>query len=230
MMDRPQPVSAHLAVDLANLRRINRHFGSYALIRHFLRRWLRPGDTASILDLCTASADIPRFVVDWARRAPVSVRVVGVDFRESTLEIARRESWHYPEIELVCANVLEFEPAETFDMVFCSLALHHFSDRDAELLLRRVRKFATRGLLVADIARSDFGVLGIYALTATLLREPMTRFDARLSMKRAFSVAELRALAAKAGWKDFGHRRFPVSRQAIWLEKAGALHDSQSFE
>ena len=230
MMDRPQPVSAHLAVDLANLKRINRYFGSYALIRHFLRRWLRPGDTASILDLCTASADIPRFVVDWARRAPVSVRVVGVDFRESTLEIARRESRHYPEIEFICANVLEFEPAETFDLVFCSLALHHFSDRDAELLLRRVRKFATRGLLVADIARSDFGALGIYALTATLLREPMTRFDARLSMKRAFSVAELRALAVKAGWKNFGHRRFPVSRQAIWLEKPGALHDSQSFE
>ena len=230
MMDRPQPVSAHLAVDLANLKRINRYFGSYALIRHFLRRWLRPGDTASILDLCTASADIPRFVVDWARRAPVSVRVVGVDFRESTLEIARRESRHYPEIEFICANVLEFEPAETFDLVFCSLALHHFSDRDAELLLRRVRKFATRGLLVADIARSDFGALGIYALTATLLREPMTRFDARLSMKRAFSVAELWALAVKAGWKNFGHRRFPVSRQAIWLEKSGALHDSQSFE
>ena len=230
MMDRPQPVSAHLAVDLANLKRINRYFGSYALIRHFLRRWLRPGETASILDLCTASADIPRFVVDWTRRAPVSVRVVGVDFRESTLEIARQESRHYPEIELICANVFEFEPAETFDLVFCSLALHHFSDRDAELLLRRVRKFATRGLLVADIARSDFGVLGIYALTATLLREPMTRFDARLSMKRAFSVAELRALAVKAGWKNFGHRRFPVSRQAIWLEKPGALQDSQSFE
>jgi hypothetical protein len=58
----------------------------------------------------------------------------------------------------------------------------------------------------------------------------MTRFDARLSMKRAFSVAELRTLATRAGWKNFGHRRFPVSRQAIWLEKAGALHDSQSFE
>jgi len=36
IMDRPQPVSAHLTVDLANLRRINRYFGSYALIRHFL--------------------------------------------------------------------------------------------------------------------------------------------------------------------------------------------------
>jgi ubiquinone/menaquinone biosynthesis C-methylase UbiE len=230
MMDRPQPVTPDLLVDLANLGRINRYFGSYSLIRHFLRRWLRPGDTASILDLCTASADIPRFVADWARRAGVRVRVVGVDFRESTLEIARGQSQHYPEIELLCANVLEFEPDEIFDLVFCSLALHHFSESDAEQLLRRMRRFATRGVLVADIARSDLGVIGIYALTATFLRESMTRFDARLSMKRAFSVAELRALAARAGWENFGHGRFPVSRQAIWLETARMLHNRQSFE
>jgi ubiquinone/menaquinone biosynthesis C-methylase UbiE len=230
IMDRPQPVSPDLLVDLANLRRINRYFGSYSLIRHFLRRWLRPGDTASILDLCTASADIPRFVADWARRTGVIVRVVGVDFQESTLEIARRQSRHYPEIGLLCANVLEFEPAEIFDLAFCSLALHHFSDADAELLLRRIRRFATRGVLVADIARSDLGVIGIYALTATFLREPMTRFDARLSMKRAFSVGELRALADRAGWKKFGHRRFRVSRQAIWLERARVLHNHQAFE
>ncbi|MGA8655323.1 MAG: methyltransferase domain-containing protein [Chthoniobacterales bacterium] len=229
IMDRPQPVSRDLMVDLANLTRINRYFGSYSLIRHFLRRWLRPGDTASILDLCTASADIPRFVADWARHTGVAVRIVGVDFQESTLEIARRQNRQYPEIELLCANVLEFEPAEIFDLAFCSLALHHFSDADAELLLRRIRKFATRGVLVSDIARSDLGVIGIYTLTATFLREPMTRFDARLSMKRAFSVGELRALAARAGWKEFGHRRFRVSRQAIWLERARVLHNHQSF-
>lgn len=230
MMDRPQPVSKDLLVDLANLRRINRYFGSYSLILHFLRRWLRPGDTASILDLCTASADIPRFVVDWARRVGVAVRIVGVDFRESTLEIARRQSLCYPEIELRCANVLEFEPGEIYDLLFCSLALHHFSDSNAEMLLGRIRRFTTRGLLVADIARSDLGVVGIYALTATFLREPMTRFDARLSMRRAFSASELRALAARAGWKRFGHRRFPVSRQAIWLEAPRGLHDRQPFE
>ena len=38
LMDRPQPVSQELAVDLDNLVRINRHFGSYRLIRRFLQR------------------------------------------------------------------------------------------------------------------------------------------------------------------------------------------------
>jgi hypothetical protein len=46
----------------------------------------------------------------------------------------------------------------------------------------------------------------------------MTRNDARVSIGRAFSFAELRELALAAGWRNFGHRRFIFARQAIWLE------------
>jgi hypothetical protein len=46
----------------------------------------------------------------------------------------------------------------------------------------------------------------------------MTRFDARLSAERAFSFGEMRELAIQAGWKNFGHKKFRVARQAIWLE------------
>jgi hypothetical protein len=81
-----------------------------------------------------------------------------------------------------------------------------------------VHGFARRGVVVADLARSDFGILGIYLLTGFLVRHPMNKFDGRLSIRRAFSFRELAAAAAEAGWSGFGHRRFPVNRQAIWLE------------
>jgi hypothetical protein len=41
---------------------------------------------------------------------------------------------------------------------------------------------------------------------------------ARLSAARAFSFGEFRALAQRAGWKNFGHRKFAFARQAIWVE------------
>jgi hypothetical protein len=56
-------------------------------------------------------------------------------------------------------------------------------------------------------------------LTAVIFREPMTRIDGRLSAARAFSFAEIHDLARRAGWKDFGHRKFRFARQAIWLDK-----------
>src|SRR2546421_4957006 len=217
LMDRPQPVTPELESDLRNIRQLNRYFGSYRLIDHFLRRWIRPRMQMRILDLATGSGDIPRLVVDYARRTGASVTLKAIDQQSSTLEIARQLSADYPEIEFVQADVLEFED-EAYDIVLCSLALHHFAETDAVALLRRCRELSKRYVLVADLRRGWFATAGVYLLTSLLFREPMTRTDARLSAERAFSFAEFRSLAERAGWQNFGHAQFAFARQAIWLE------------
>jgi hypothetical protein len=47
----------------------------------------------------------------------------------------------------------------------------------------------------------------------------MTRHDAAVSARHAFSFRELRALAVASGWHPSGHRRFFPARQAIWMER-----------
>jgi len=71
---------------------------------------------------------------------------------------------------------------------------------------------------VSDLRRGFFLQAGVYLLTALIFREPMTRYDARLSAVRAFSFSEMRDLAQRARWSDFGHERSRFARQAIWLE------------
>ena len=222
LMDRPQPVSRELEIDLRNLRSLNRYFGSYALIDFFLRRWLRAGQTVRILDLATGSGDIPRFVVDRARSRGVSVKITALDQGESTLTIARGLSAGYPEIEFRCANLLAIAPTEKWDLVVCSLALHHFGEDDAVRVLTLARELSHRFVLVADLRRGLLATAGVYLLTALVYREPMTRVDGRLSAARAFSAAEFRALAKRAGWGNFHHRNFRFARQAIWSEPEAA--------
>ena len=217
-MDRPQLVSTELRIDLANLQQLNRYFGSYRLIRHFLRRWFLPGSSVTAIDLCTGFGDIPRFVIDWCRGNGVSAQITAIDFQPATLALAMEHSRSYPEITFTVFDALKFAPERPVDFVFCSLALHHFGDDAAIRLLQHIRFMARRGILVADLERTDFGILGIYLLTSCAYREPMTRFDARLSIRRAFSFSEMHQIASLAGWERFGHRRFFISRQAIWLE------------
>ena len=226
IMDRPQPISDDLRLDLGNIEILNRLFGSYELIRHFLSRWIARDDSVSVLDLGTGSGDIPRRIVDWSREQKAAVRVHAIDFQPSTLSIAKAKSTLYPEITYEAADMLNFTPAEPFDIVICSLVLHHFAFPDAVSLLQRIRSFACRGVVVADLERTDFGIVGIYLLTSMLIRHPMNKFDARLSIHRAFSFRELAAAAVAAGWSRFGHRSFPVSRQAIWLERAALAQGS----
>ena len=218
MMDRPQPVSLELERDLERLRQLNRWFGSYQTISRLVRRWIKPDAQMRVVDLATGSGDIPRLLVDYARRIGAQVKIDAVDQQTATLEIAQSLSINYPEISYHTANILEWDSAYGYDIVLCSLVLHHFSDDDGVKLLRRCRELSKGFVLMSDLRRGFLLQAGVYMLTALIFREPMTRFDARLSAKRAFSFAEMCDLAIQAGWKNFGRKKFRFARQAIWLE------------
>ncbi len=217
-IDREQPVTPAFENELRHLEEINRYFGSHRLIRKFLQAWLNPGRCYRVLDLCTSSGDIPRVMVDWARRNDITLRIDAVDANASALEVARGLSASYPEIRYLRGDVRTFESDATYDLVCCSLSLHHFGDDDALRVLRRCRQLSHRFAVVADLERSVATSIGVRLLTSFLYREPHTRADALVSARRAFSFRELRALADAAGWQNFGHARFLCARQAIWLD------------
>jgi len=218
MMDRDKPPSAELERDLERIRQLNRWFGSYHLVLGFIRRWIRPADKIRVVDLATGSGDIPRLIVDYARKIGATVEIDALDRQPATLEIARRMSADYPEISYREANILEWNSVESYDITLCTLALHNFSTEDAVRLVRRCCQVSKRFVLVSDLRRSFSLVAGVYVLTALIFREPMMRYDARLSAIRAFSFSEMRDLALRARWENFGHKRFHFARQAIWLE------------
>jgi len=217
LMDRPQPVSRELEDDLRNIRALNRYFGSYALVSKFLRRWIQPRDQIRVLDLATGSGDIPRLVIDHARSTGAKVEVTAVDQQTSTLEIAGRLSADYPEITYHRGNVLEWCNDDVYDIVLCTLALHHFGEDDVVRLLRHCRTLSREHVLISDLRRGFLATVGVYLLTIFIFRAPMTQADARASARRAFSFEELRLLAERAGWKNFQHRKFRFARQAIWI-------------
>jgi 2-polyprenyl-3-methyl-5-hydroxy-6-metoxy-1,4-benzoquinol methylase len=218
LMDRLDASPAELAAALRSLRGLNRYFGSYRIVSHFARRWIRAGDRLRVLDLATGSADIPRLVAEHARRVGAEIEIVAVDFQPSTVEMAKALSAAYPEISCVRGNVLEYDDPQPFDVVICSLALHHFSDDDAVRLLRRCHELSRRHVLVSDLRRGFLAQLGVYLLTSLIFRDRMTREDGRASAAAAFTCAEMRELARRAGWVKFGAAKFRFARQAIWLE------------
>lgn len=217
-IEREQPVTPAFENELRHLEEINRYFGSHRLIRKFLQAWLNPGRCYRVLDLCTSSGDIPRVMVDWARQNEITLRIDAVEANASALEVARGLSATYPEIRYLRGDVRTFESDVTYDLVCCSLSLHHFGDEDALRVLRRCRQLSHRFAVVADLERSVATSIGVRLLTGFLYREPHTRADALISARRAFSYRELRALADAAGWQNFGHARFLCARQAIWLD------------
>ncbi|HVM60219.1 MAG TPA: methyltransferase domain-containing protein [Verrucomicrobiae bacterium] len=218
IMDRRGNDPALLRADLRVLENINRFLGGHRIPLRHLDDLLTvtPMNRLTILDLATGGADVPRSVARWARRRGLHVEITAVDGNPEILQIARENCAAWPEIRIEQHDLLALPcPTASFDVVLCSLTLHHFSEANVVAILRRIHDIARVGYVINDLRRSWIAI-GLSKLMArTVIRNPIARFDAPASCERAFRVAELRALAAQAGLRDFVIRRQPFFRMAI---------------
>jgi hypothetical protein len=86
-----------------------------------------------------------------------------------------------------------------FDVVTCSLFLHHLSEDDAIGLLTNMESAAGRLILVNDLARSRFNYCAVWLACRLLTRSRVVRFDGPASVRSAFTPTEALALADRAG-------------------------------
>ncbi|MBI3004746.1 MAG: methyltransferase domain-containing protein [Ignavibacteriales bacterium] len=206
MIDREDNDPALLEQDLRNLRVINRYFGGLSAVKRPLLCLIRqvPREkTLEILDLATGSADHPIEIAKLARSLSRSVRIVAVDKNAQILEIARRQAEGFPEITTMQEDLLQLDFADkSFDIVLCSLALHHFSNQDAIAVLSEMKRLSRVGFIVNDLNRSWIGACTAWFYTHATTRNPLTLNDSYISVLRAFTPAELSHLAEKAGISD----------------------------
>ncbi|HEV2131914.1 MAG TPA: methyltransferase domain-containing protein [Longimicrobiaceae bacterium] len=206
LMDEPAADVAELRRTLRDLRVVNRWLGGTHVVLRHLRAMLSrlPLERYRILDVATGSGDIPLSVARWARRRGIAVEILATDAHPRTAALARELTAAEPAIRVEQADALSlpYEDA-AFDFALCSTALHHFDGQDALQVLRELDRVAAHGVVVSDLLRSRFGLWGARLLAATLWRRSeLTRHDGPLSVRRAFTAAELRGLARAAGLRN----------------------------
>jgi SAM-dependent methyltransferase len=211
---------------LAAVRRTNRWYGGRRLALGFLERFAasiahRP---LTILDVATASADIPAAIVWWARARRLGVRITALDISPDILAAARRNIAGLPEVALLRgdATALPF-PDRSVHVVLCALALHHFTFDRAVAVIREINRVASAGFVINDVLRSWGAYLGAVADTWLLTTNRLARHDGPLSVRRSFTWPEFHALARAAGLSGIEIRGHGLQRAVIvrWPPPAG---------
>jgi ubiquinone/menaquinone biosynthesis C-methylase UbiE len=219
MLDRPAPM-ADLARSLADLALLNRLFGGRRITLRHLGSLLAGAPrhrSITVLDVGTGSADLPRALARWARGAGRPIRIIALDRDAPTLEVARRTMAGYPEITLVRGDALALPiRSESVDVVLSALTLHHLAPEEAVRSLAEMDAAARRGLVVNDLARGR-GAYALVWIATRVLASRMSRHDGPLSVRRAYTAEEARALCEKAGIFAVRVFRYP------WLARWSAV-------
>jgi 2-polyprenyl-3-methyl-5-hydroxy-6-metoxy-1,4-benzoquinol methylase len=216
-MDRPQPASRELENTLRQLESMNRKFGGHRYLLRFLEKRFRPGRSFRVLDLATGAGDFPRAMTNWARGRDIELLVDAVDSSEAIVALAEKFSRGYDEIRYFQSDALTFQSHEYYDLVHCSLSLHHFSAAEAVKFLEHCRELSREFVLITDLERNVFTRIAVHLVNTLFGHREMTVNDGDISARRAFSFTEFSAVAKGAGWKNFGHERFLFCRQALWI-------------
>lgn len=158
---------------------------------------LPPSAPLRILDLGCGNGDLLRVVAKWGRKTGRQLELIGIDGNAFTVSYAQKLSDEFPEISYRTEMIPSPFLAEgNYDVVLCTLFLHHFTTEDLQNLLMLVSKQAKVGVVINDLHRSRIAYF-LFNLITLFIPNRMVREDGLTSILRGFKQQELLALAEK---------------------------------
>lgn len=214
-LDRTQHIRA-----LRGLSRLGHISRVWPTLRPHLDRHCASGKVTSVLEVACGGGDLSIQVARWASRNDRRVDVKATDLSRTGLAFARlRARRAGVDVQFSRRDALEPQAQpQRFDVVLCTLFLHHLRRDDAVSVLRQLASVAQRVLLVDDLCRSWVGLGLCYLGTRTLTCSRIVHVDGPLSVRAAFTPDEMQALARDAGLSGARIERHWPQRQLLIYE------------
>lgn len=186
---------------------INHWLGGNAVtIQALIATWrnLPPFQEITIADLGCGSGEMLRIIYRLAKRENRSVRLIGFDANPNIVKYARDHSVGYESVEFHPIDIFSEEfRVQQFDIVLATLFIHHFSEDQLVSVFSNLKRQVRHAIIVNDIHRHPLAYYSIQLLTRLFSRSVMVKFDAPLSVLRAFRKPELESILKRAHLNSF---------------------------
>jgi hypothetical protein len=120
------------------------------------------------------------------------------------LKHAANLSKNYSNISYRCEDVFDehFNQLK-YDIVLCTLTLHHFKDIEIDTLLDIFYTNASIGIVINDLQRSSISYRLFQALCFVFSLNSMSREDGLTSILRGFKRGDLELFSKSLGFKNY---------------------------
>jgi 2-polyprenyl-3-methyl-5-hydroxy-6-metoxy-1,4-benzoquinol methylase len=184
---------------LCSLEQINRLLLGYRPTLAWLKRVPhRSREPLHIVDVGSGGGDLLRQIARWARRRGIAVELTGIDLNPFAARAATESTPKEFKITWVTGNALGYRPQKPVDIVVSSLTAHHLEDCEIVALLRWMETTAQVGWFINDLERSEQSCRMIAWADRIMRWHRFVRYDAPVSIRRAFRKDDWERLLAAA--------------------------------
>ena len=229
LMDDPSLAAHAHDTALHGLQRINLVSRTVASLWPAIARILaaRRDTNASLLDVACGGGDVAIAIAQRTRKHGMALAVQGCDLSDTALRhasaLAARK--HEP-VTFFRADILSDPLPQHYTIVISTLFLHHLSDAQIVLALRKLAAHADH-LVISDLVRGRLGYALAWIGTRLLSRSHIVHEDGLRSVRAALTLAEARALADEAGLRSARfERRWPQRFLMTWSRAAKGNPDA----
>ena len=199
------------------MRLVNRFAGGTRVVKDFLVRETSGCDRTRpirIFDIGSGTCDIPLAITKWARKKSLIIEFTCIETNGTALKIASEniKKSGLDSIELKHESIFEYNCRQHFDYAIGSMFFHHFQDEQILAIIKKLRSYVLKSILINDLRRNLFSFAGCSVLVCLLSKG--LKHDALLSIRKGFKSDELARLLSNVEGAYVDVKNYSVSRLA----------------
>jgi ubiquinone/menaquinone biosynthesis C-methylase UbiE len=219
LLDTDSGSPAEIATALSDLRHINQWFGGIAATQSMIARVARElrVSSLSLLEVAAGGGYVPQAASKRMRKLGVQLQVTLLDRAHSHL---RNGSGNGTSAVAGDAVALPFADG-SFDLVSCCLFVHHLEPREVVQFVNDGLRVCRTAVIINDVIRDPIHLALVY-LSLPLYRSHFTHHDAPASVRRAYTIDEMRQMLQQTTAAKLEIGRHPLYRMGAIAWKVSA--------
>ncbi len=194
MMDDPLIEESVLQAVFKDINITNNYLGGHRIILKTLEKLFKDlaKSNYTILDVGCGDGTMLREIAHYFQQREIDLDLTGMDVSEQALTIARRESEEFRNIKFTQEDLNGLpKNNEQYDVVICSLTLHHFDDKQIPVILNNLSSRALLAIVINDLQRSKLAYYLFKGFSAIFMKTDIAKNDGLISIKSGFSRNDL---------------------------------------
>jgi ubiquinone/menaquinone biosynthesis C-methylase UbiE len=209
LLDTDSGTPADVATALSDLRHINQWFGGIAATQSMIAKVARElgVSSLSLLEVAAGAGYVPRAVSMRMRQLGVQLEVTLLDRAHSHLKNGSGNG-----TSAVAGDVLALPFANgSFDLVSCCLFAHHLEPPEIVQFVNEGLRVCRTAVIINDVVRDPIHLALVY-VSLPLYRSHFTHHDAPASVRRAYTIDEMRQMLQQTAAAKLEIGRHPLYR------------------